>query len=147
MCVGPSRLEIYAIRRLSGAHVTSASTSGVVVTRVASPPSRADAAKTSPRATNAIFFPSGDNDSHWKPPLSVACSTLGDALAPRSVIGTSLALPVATSKSHTPKSRSKTIALPSYEIVGHNTRPVLNDVTARSSPPATGFDQRFSGPS
>ena len=51
------------------------------------------------------------------------------------VIGTRAARPLAVSSVHTSKSRSKTIVRPSYEIVGHSTRPSLNCVTCRSAPP------------
>jgi hypothetical protein len=43
------------------------------------------------------------------------------------------------------KSRSKTIVRPSYEMLGHSTRPFVNCVTCRSAPP-TGSVQMFCGP-
>ena len=59
----------------------------VDVTRVALPPSRADAANTSPCTTNATFLPSGASAISSRPFVSVRRSTAGPAGAPRSVIG------------------------------------------------------------
>ena len=73
--------------------------------------------------------------------------------APRSVIATSWGCPVAVSTVQMPKSRSKAIVLPSFEIDGHNTRPSLNVVTAfalacASAPctPRLETDQMFCAP-
>src|SRR5471032_2511539 len=72
--------------------------------------------------------------------------------APRSVIATSRDCPVAVSTVQMPKSRSKAIVPPSFEIDGHSTRPSLNVVTAfapwASAPctPRLDMDQMFCAP-
>ena len=63
---------------------------GVGVMRVASPPSAALAAKTSPRAMNASFFPSGETARSLKPCVSDEMLRAASDRRPRTVIGTSL---------------------------------------------------------
>src|SRR5438128_1635456 len=69
-----------------------------------------------------------------------------EAFAPRSVMGTSAAFPLATSSDQTPKFRSNTMVFPSFAMLGHTTRPFLNDVSARAAPPSTPALHRFSEP-
>ena len=75
------------MRRLSGDQATCDSAAGVIVTRAASPPSFADAAKISPRAANATFLPSGESARSWNWFVSRRCSVAGPAGAPIRVIG------------------------------------------------------------
>lgn len=130
---------------LSGLHATCASAALVFVMRSASPPSFALAAHTSPRATNATFFPSGERAKSVKRSLSLRCSMAGTEGDPSRAIFTSLAAPLAVSSLQMPKSRSKTIVRPSYEIEGQTTRPVVNFVICAGCPPGVML-QMFSGP-
>ncbi len=107
------------------------------VTRVASPPSLAEAANTSPCTAIATFFPSGDKASSWNWFESDRCSTAGPAGTPRREIATGEALPVAASSSQIPKSRSKAIRRLSNEIEGHRTRPSVNFVTGAAGLPGS----------
>ena len=54
--------------------------------------------------------------------------------------------PLATSNVHTPKSRSKVIALPSALMAGQSRRPFVKRVSCFASPPLAARDQRFSLP-
>ena len=65
--------------------------------RVASPPSAALAANTSPRAMKASFLPSGETARSVNPCVSVRWSVPPPIAAPRTVIGTSFAERLATS--------------------------------------------------
>src|SRR5205085_809869 len=69
--------------------------------------------------------------------------------APRSAIATCRGGPPAVSTVQMPKSRSNAIVLPSAEIVGHRTRPLLKLVTGRgamSRDASSGCAQRFCAP-
>ncbi len=122
------------------------SAAGVMVTRAASPPSLAEAAKTSPRAVNATLRPSGESTRSPNWVVSRRCSTAGPAGAPIRAIGNALVRPLATSSFQIPKLRSNTTTSPRSVIDGHSTRPSLKRVSWRGVPAATDVCQMFSAP-
>ncbi len=115
------------------------------VTRSALPPSSAEAAKTSPRAVNATFFPSGDSARSEKPDVIRSCSTPGPCAAPRSVKSRRRASPSASAMDQMPKSRSNTTVPRSAASIGQSSRPSVKRVSCRGAPP-TSCSHRFSVP-
>ena len=134
------------MRRLSGAHMICASLARLLVTRAASPPSRADAAKISPRATNATLRPSGESARLWNP--VVERQVFRHRPDRRAAAADRHLLPrgrESTSSDQIEKSRSKTIVRPSAEMSGQSTRPARNCVTCFGWP-ESGCVQMFSAP-
>ena len=87
----PWRVLAYSRLRLLGVHATCDSTAGLLLTRMASPPSLAEVAKTSPWAVKATFLPSGETTRSQNWVVSFWCSTAKPAAAPRSRMATGAA--------------------------------------------------------